>query len=103
MATALNEKQCNSVFTPIRNKVLPKLTVCRAAPVDPVHGPAEYGGMGIKDLYSLQGIAHIKALVEEGDKGAATGKLIRTLIEYHMLEAGMEGSILEIPYERMKE
>ena len=103
MATALTEKQCNEAFTPIRNKVLPKLSVCRTAPAALVHGPVELGGMGIKDLYTLQGIAHIKALVEEGSEKSATGKLIRLLIEYHMIETGMGGSIFDIPFEAMKD
>ena len=103
MATAMTEKQCNEAFIPIRNKILPKLSVCRSAPAALVHGPVELGGMGIKDLYTLQGIAHIKALVEEGSTESATGKLIRTLIEYHMLETGLGESIFDTPYEAMKD
>ena len=98
MATTLSEKQCHEAFVPIRNKVLPKMKICRNAPAALVHGPSEYGGLNIKDFYTLQGIAHIKALIEEGDKQSATGKLMRTLIEYHQLEAGLEESIFKVPY-----
>ena len=103
MATALTEKQAKEVFNPIREKVLPKLKVCRTAPAALVHGPTEYGGMEIKNIHTLQGIAHIKALLEEASQDTATGKLMRNLAEYHQLECGMEEDLFHLPYELMKE
>ena len=103
MATALSEKQAKEVFSPIREKVLPKLKVCRTAPSALVHGPTEYGGMDIKNIHTLQGIAHIKALLEEASQDTATGKLMRNLAEYHQLECGMEEYLFHLPYDLMKE
>ncbi len=37
MATVLNEKQCEEIFAPIRNKILPKMKICRMAPAEVVH------------------------------------------------------------------
>ena len=94
LAITLNEDQCKSVFAPVRDKVLPKLLVSRTTPAALVHGLIDYGGMGIKELYTMQGIAHVKALLEEGSKQTATGKLMRTLIEYHCWKAVVPGIFL---------
>ena len=99
LATAMTEAEANEIFKPIREKVLPKMKICRSAPAILVHGPEEYGGLEIKDLYVLQGIAHIKALIDEGETNSTTGKLLRNLIEQHIMELGLSTEPTEWPLE----
>ena len=99
VATALTEKQAGEIFKPIREKVLPKMKICRQAPAIVVHGPEDYGGLEIKDLYILQGIAHIKALIDEGESETTTGKLLRNLIEQHVVEVGLSSEPSDWSYE----
>ena len=65
VATALLEQQCQEVFKPVRAQVLAPMGYNWHIPAIIVHGPVKYGGMGIKDLYTMQGIEHIKALLDE--------------------------------------
>ena len=103
MATTLTKNQGEVIFSPIREGALPKTGYARSMPAIMVHGPEKYGGIGIKDIYTLQGIAHIKAMLDEGDSKSATGQLIRQVIEGHTLEAGRQNSIFQIPYTEIKE
>jgi hypothetical protein len=98
MATNLSKKQCNQVFYPIRKRLLPKMGICRKIPAVVVHGPKKYGGLEIKDLYSIQGIEHIKALLDHAGKESSTGKLIEILISGHVLELGQEGFLFHQDY-----
>jgi hypothetical protein len=101
MATTLSKKQCSQVFHPVRKSVLPKMGICRNAPATIIHGPKKYGGMEFKDLYTTQGIEHIKALLENGGKENTTGKLLSTLISGHVLEIGRRGFLFQHQYEKV--
>ena len=102
MATTLTKEQGDTIFKPIREGVLPKSGYARSMPGIMVHGPIKYGGVGIKDIYTLQGIAHIKVLVDEGGTKTPTGQLIQQVIEGHTLEAGRSGNIFSIPYDEIQ-
>ena len=71
------------------------MKMCRQAPAILVHGPEEYGRLGIKDAYLLQGIAHVKALIDEGESNSTTGKLLRNLIEQHIIELGLSTKLTQ--------
>ena len=103
MATTIDKKQADSIFAPVREGALPKSGYMRSMPDIVVHGPERYGGMGIKDLYTLQGIAHVKALVDEGGTVSPTGQLLQQVIEGHVLEVGRSRGIFELPYAEIKQ
>ena len=103
MATTIDKKQADSIFAPVREGALPKSGYMRSMPAIVVHGPERYGGMGIKDLYTLQGIAHVKAMVDEGGTASPTGQLLQQVIEGHVLEVGRSRGIFELPYAEIKQ
>ena len=103
MATTMSKEQGESIFKPIREGVLPKTGYTKTMPAIVVHGPEKYGGMGIKDIYTLQGIAHVKALIDEGGTESPTGQLLQQVIEGHTIEIGRSKGIFEVPYEEIKE
>ena len=103
MATTLSKDQCKEVFTPIRKMILPRMKICRNTPKALVHGPRDYGGLEIKDIYTLQGIAHMKAILAEASSPSATGKLMRILNEYHILEIGLCNTIYDMPFDTIKD
>ena len=102
MATTLSQKQGEEIFKPIREGALPKTGYARSMPALVVHGPEKYGGVGIKDIYSLQGIAHIKALLDEGGTSTPTGQLIQQVMEGHTIEAGRARNLFDLPYSEIK-
>ena len=71
-------------------------------PATIVHGPAKYGGIGIKDLYTLQGIAHLKVLIDEAGSSTPTGSLLQQVIEGHVLEVGRSESIFKLSYKEIQ-
>ena len=103
MATCLTKGQCDEVFTPVRKKIVPKMKVCRNTPGVLIHGPLKYGGLGFKHLHTTQGIAHVKALLDEGERNSPTGKLIRILAEYHTIEIGLPGEVFQNKYEEVRD
>lgn len=54
MATALSKVQCKEIFVPMRKMILPKMKICRTTLSVLVHGPKDYGGLKIKDIYALK-------------------------------------------------
>ena len=102
MATTMSRKQCDDIFTPIRQGALRKTGYPQTMPATIVHGPAKYGGIGIKDLYTLQGIAHLKVLIDEAGSRTPTGSLLRQVIEGHVLEVGRSKSIFKLSYKEIQ-
>ena len=87
-ATYLNEKECKDVLRPLLYGTLPRLGVVRTMSRKAVHLPKSLGGLGIPELYVMQGIEHIKILLLHGGQSTATGILLQSLAEYHTIEAG---------------
>ena len=102
MATTMSKKQCDDIFTPIRQGALRKTGYSQSMPGTIVHGPTKYGGIGIKDLHTLQGIAHIKVLLDEAGTETPTGSLLQHVIEGHVLEVGRSGNLFTLPYKEIQ-
>ena len=96
-ATYLTEEQCRQIMSKLLMKVLPKLKVMRTMNRIAVHLPTKYNGLGIQDLYTAQGIEHIKMILQHGGTTSATGTLLQTSIEHHILEAGSANHIFLLP------
>ena len=103
MATALDKQQCEEVFKPVRKHALGPMGYNRSIPATVVHGPECYGGMGIKDMHTIQGTAHITAILDEIHKPSPTGRLLNLLHQEHTLEIGRSGFLYDHAYAEIKE
>ena len=101
-ATTLTPEQCNEVFKPIRAGVLPKAGYCRNIPSAVIHGPEKYGGIGIRDLYTIQGTEHIKAMLNDGGTQNPTGQLLAIAMTGHTLEVGRAGRLFDANYSEIE-
>ena len=101
MATALTKTQCEDVFKPVREHALTAMGYNRHIPAVVVHGPVKYGGMGIKDLYTIQGVEHIKILIDEVSGNSPTSGLLQILHHEHVLEIGREGFLYDMDYSQV--
>ena len=63
-----------------------------------VYGPYKYLGLDIDNLYTTQGISHIKALLDNVWRNNETGKLLRTSIEIVKVELGLRGSFWSLDF-----
>jgi hypothetical protein len=95
MATSLSKKQCDKIMKPIRAAVLPALGMNRHLPLTVVHGPQEFQGVGIPDLWTVQGILKLWLAIQHGDAPTITGHQLRASMELHTIEVGLQGHLIQ--------
>ena len=92
-ALMLSDDDLKSTVWPIISVVLPKMGMSRCLPRALRYGPLEAGGVGLRDLYMVMGIARIQYLLEHPWKHTPTGHLIRSNWESITLETGLFGPL----------
>jgi hypothetical protein len=95
MATSLSKKECDSIMKPIRAAALPALGTNRHLTMTLVHGPQKYQGLGIPDLWTVQGILKLWLALRHGDAPTITGNQLRASMELHTIEIGLPGQLME--------
>ena len=98
MATSMSKKQCDDIMKPIRSAALSALGSNRHLSLVVVHGPQRYQGMGIPDLWTVQGILKLWIAIQHGDAPTITGHQLRASMELHTLEIGLPGNLLQQDY-----
>ncbi len=93
-ASSLSKKDCEKIMKPIRAAVIPALGINRHLPLDVVHGPQMYQGLGIPDLWTVQGILKLGLAIQHGDAQTITGHQLCASMELHTLEIGLPGHLL---------
>ena len=87
---------------PIIDAGLPALGFNRRMPSAVVFGPRCYQGIGIPDLWTLQGILQLWLAVAHGDAPTITGCSLRAVLSLHTLELGLPGSFLQQDYAKFE-
>ncbi len=100
MATSLSKTQCNRIMKPIRAAGLPALGINRHLTLEVVHGPKRYQGVGITDLWTIQGILKFWLALQHGDAPTITGHQLRASMELHTIEIGLPGQLLHQDYKK---
>jgi hypothetical protein len=99
-ATTLSFQECEDIQRPVINAILPKMGINRKATRAVVFGTAQYGGLVMDHLATLQGHSRLQYLLGHIRCRDHTGQLMRMLIEYTQLECGTMDNILEQDYDR---
>ena len=99
LALTLSESECGAIMSPVLSEGLPKMGICRSMARSLVHAPTKFQGLGIYNLYTTQGLIHVKELLNHIWRKTETGKLLRTTMEFAKLEAGIRGSLFALDYE----
>jgi hypothetical protein len=99
-ATTLSFQECEDIQRPVVNAILPKMGINRKASIAVVFGTAQFGGLGLYHLATLEGHSRLQYLLGHLRCGDHTGQLMRILIEYTQLECGTMEKILEQDYNR---
>jgi len=98
VTTTLNPQQCHQITSPLLQQGLPKAGVIRTFPRALAHGPLEYGGLDIPNLFTEQIIAHISTLLRYGPSpNESSGTLLHASGEAMRLELGYNGELLAAP------
>jgi len=96
--TTFTKHQCHQIMTPILQQGLPKAGVVRTFPRALVHGPVDYSGLDIPNLFTEQMIAHVTTILHYGpDKQDPTGFLLHSTGKAMRLEVGYNGKLLAAP------
>jgi hypothetical protein len=98
MATNLSQDQCDTIMQPILDAGLPALGFNRKMTSAVVFGPRRYQGVGIPDLWSLQGVLKLWIAIAHGDAPTITGCSLRAVLSLHTIELGLPGSFLQQDY-----
>jgi hypothetical protein len=98
MATSLSKEQCARIMKPIRAAALPAMGINRHLTLAVVHGPQQYQGVGVPDLWTVQGILKLWLAIQHGDAKTITGHQLRASMELHTLEIGLPGHLLQQNY-----
>jgi len=96
--TTFTEQQCAELMKPILGVGLPKIGCVQSMPRAVIHGPLEFSGLNIPNLYTEQAITQIVMLLWHGQcLSEQTGILIRALAEAMQLETGLGIEPLQTP------
>jgi hypothetical protein len=99
-ATTLSFQECEDIQRPFVNAILPKMCINRKASRAVVFGTAQFGGLGLDHLATLQGHSRLQYILVHLRCGDHTGQLTRILIENTQLECCTMENILEQDYNR---
>jgi hypothetical protein len=94
MATSLSKAQCDRIMKPIRAAALSALGINRHLSLVVVHGPQRYQGVGIPELWTVQGILKLWIALHHGDADTITGHQLRASMELLTLELGLPGQLM---------
>jgi len=96
--TTFSPQQCHQIMSPLLQQGLPKAGVICTFPRALAHGPLEYGGLDIPNLYTEQLIVHVTTMLRYGpDLTDPTGTLLHANGEAMRLEVGYNGELLAAP------
>jgi hypothetical protein len=87
--TTFTRTQREDILRPVLQTTLSASGIYRNISRAAVHGPLEYQDLGITDLYTLQGLAHIQLLLRFGKQIPMQGQLPRTSLEQLRLKLGI--------------
>jgi len=93
--TMLMERECNAIMQPILGAGLPAMGIVQMMARTVVHGPLQYRGLDIPNLYMEQLIACLQTLLQYGPQPEdVTDSLIQYMAEAFRLKMGVAGEVI---------
>jgi hypothetical protein len=99
-ATYLSMDECKEIQKPPVNAILPKMGINRNTKGEVVFGTTKYGGLGLTHLLAVQGYGKLQYLLGNLRSDDTSGTLYRILMEFTLLECGMEQEILSCDFDK---
>jgi len=98
VATTFTHKECQTIMSPILTAGLPAAGMTCTFPRAMVHGPWQWGGLNIPNLFTEQTTKHLHMILKFGGNFAdMMGSLIQATDEAFRLEAGVTGRTSDFP------
>ena len=100
-STNLTKSECTTIMWELLRAFLPKAGINRYIKRDVLYASPKVQGLGLKNLYLVQGIHHVSDLCENIWKQLITGQFQMTSLEYMRLELGVNDHILNTNYDSL--
>ena len=100
IATQFIEQQWNKAICPAILATCNEAGMVKNFPRAILYGPLAYQGIGIKNLFFLQGIIHIITFLNEVACNSSTGELLRSNAEFFRVEIGIPFSLTSTKYNK---
>ena len=97
-ALTLLEEECNQIMAPIKKATLAKTSINRNYPKVLLYRQKQEGGLGMYDLFLIQGITHVQKFHQYHGTGSITDKLNTVSLEICILEIRIGRNIFELDY-----
>ena len=97
-ATSLTLEDCVDIMKPAYKVILSKLGSNRHIPLQYRYGPKELNGLGLPHLYTMQGIAKLKALITHMKSGSKIGRTLEGQLEATNIELGTSEHLFDLEY-----
>ena len=94
-ATRLTPKDCDRIMTSVRSIAIARMGFNRCSAHAVMFGPEEFGGNGLLDLYTEQGIAGLIQLIGSVRSGSDLGDYFKILLSHAQQWAGIATPVLE--------
>ena len=99
-ATTFSLQDCEDIMKPLYSEFLPKMGASQKIPLAFRYGPKSCMGLGLPHVYTMQGIAQTKALLDHIQKETMVGKFLHMELEMANLEVGVGGNILAMDFDK---
>jgi hypothetical protein len=93
-AGTLTESHAAKIQSPITRAFITLMRFNRTTPTAIAYGPPEYGGVGLRHLFSEQGTKKNQAILQQLRDNTNLGKTIQILLQWAQLVAGTSLPIL---------
>ena len=99
-STTFSPPDCEDIMKPLYSELLPKIGANRKFPKVFHYAPKALMGLGLPNMYTMQGTAQIKALMDHVTKDTMVGKLIHTELELANMELGVGLHLFDLDFSK---
>ena len=96
--STFTQKEGTFIQAPAMAAVLPKLKLNRHTSKSIIHGPPEYGGLDLPNMYADQGLGQLRLLIAHLRQGGETSKLLVVAMSVMQQRVGSQVLFLNLPY-----
>ena len=97
-ALTLTEAECTHIFAPVCTAGLNHSNINRKYPTDLVFGSKELLGLGLDNLFEIQGASKLTIFQEYINSNEITGPLLQSALEWATIHVGLPGHLFDHNY-----
>ena len=97
-ATTLSQNDCDDIMKPVYKTILPKMGINRNVPLVYRYAPRYLNGLECPNVYTMQGCAQIKSIIDHINSGSKLGHTMIAQLEAVSLELGTGRHLFELHF-----